>query len=332
MAALLALVTIALYWPATGYDFVNYDDPDFVTANPHVQSGLSWEGVRWAFGNTQQAVYWAPVTWLSHMLVCQVFGLHPWGHHLVNVLLHATNTALLFLLLRRITGATWRCLVVAALFGLHPLRVESVAWVTERKDVLSGLFFFLTLWSYVRYAEGRMQNAECRTQNPEVPSPASRITHHVSGFRFQVSGFYLLSLLFFALGLLSKPMLVTLPCVLLLLDYWPLQRFDYCRARSLVMEKIPFFALALAASLVTFMVQSHGGAVMGGGSSGSARAPETPSSGTAGTWRRCSGRLTWRCSIRTPDIGRWGRCCWRVVCSWAFRCCCLRSDGNTRSC
>jgi Flp pilus assembly protein TadD len=254
---MLVLATIALYWPATGYDFVNYDDPEFLTANPHVQGGLSWEGVKWAFGNTEQAVYWAPLMWLSHMLVCQFFGLNAWWHHLINVLLHATNTALVFLLLRRMTGATWRCLVVAALFGLHPLRVESVAWVTERKDVLSALFWLLALWAYSRYAEGRMQNAECRTQNAAVRSPASRFTFHVSRY-------YLLSLIFFALGLMSKPMVVTLPCVLLLLDYWPLERFNHSRARTLVMEKIPFFALALAASVVTFMVQSHGGAVAGG--------------------------------------------------------------------
>jgi tetratricopeptide (TPR) repeat protein len=254
---MLVLATIALYWPATGYDFVNYDDPEFLTANPHVQGGLSWEGVKWAFGNTEQAVYWAPLMWLSHMLVCQFFGLNAWWHHLINVLLHATNTALVFLLLRRMTGATWRCLVVAALFGLHPLRVESVAWVTERKDVLSALFWLLALWAYSRYAEGRMQNAECRTQNAAVRSPASRFTFHVSRY-------YFLSLIYFALGLMSKPMVVTLPCVLLLLDYWPLERFNHSRARTLVMEKIPFFALALAASVVTFMVQSHGGAVAGG--------------------------------------------------------------------
>jgi tetratricopeptide (TPR) repeat protein len=273
MAAMLALVTIALYWPATGYDFVNYDDPDFVTANPHVQGGLSWEGVRWAFGNTEQAVYWAPLMWLSHMLVCQVFGLNAWGHHLINVLLHAANTALVFLLLRRITGATWRCLAVAALFGLHPLRVESVVWVTERKDVLSALFFFLTLWAYSRYAEVQrpkpeVQSPKSKVQSPGAASnntpPPSRITHHASHITFHVSRFYLLSLFCFALGLMSKPMVVTLPCVLLLLDYWPLQRFNHSRVQRLVMEKIPFFALALAASVATFMVQSHGGAVAGG--------------------------------------------------------------------
>ena len=132
LAGLLALVTMATYWPATSYDFVNYDDPEFVTANPHVQGGLNWEGVKWAFGNTEQAAYWAPLMWLSHMLACQFFGLNAWGHHLINVLLHATNTALVFLVFRRMTRATWRSLLVAALFAIHPLRVESVAWVTER--------------------------------------------------------------------------------------------------------------------------------------------------------------------------------------------------------
>ena len=165
MAASLVLVTIGLYWPATQCDFVNYDDPDFVTANLHVQGGLNWEGVKWAFCNTEQAAYWAPLMWLSHMLVCQFFGLNAWGHHLINVLLHATNTALVFVVLRRMTRATWRSLMVAALFGLHPLRVESVAWVTERKDVLSTLFFLLTLWAYVHYAE--VQSLKSKVQSPK---------------------------------------------------------------------------------------------------------------------------------------------------------------------
>ena len=252
VAVMLVLVTIALYWPATSCDFVSYDDPEFVTANPQVQGGLNWEGVKWAFGSTEQAAYWAPLMWLSHMLACQVFGLDAWGHHLINVLVHATNTALVFLVLRRVTGATWRSLMVAALFGLHPLRVESVAWVTERKDVLSTLFGMLALWAYVRYAEGRRKKAEGRRQNGE-----SRLTPHASPY-------YLLSLFFFALGLMSKPMLVTWPYVMLLLDYWPLERFKQSRARQLVMEKTPFLALAVVASVVTFVVQHHGGAVAGG--------------------------------------------------------------------
>ena len=153
MAVLLVLVTIALYWPATRCDFINYDDPDYVTANPHVQGGLNWEGVKWAFSNTEQASYWAPLMWLSHMLACQFFGLNAWGHHLINVLLHAANTALVFLVFQRMTRATWRSLILAAWFGWHPLRVESVAWVTERKDVLSALFWMLTLFAYAKYVE-----------------------------------------------------------------------------------------------------------------------------------------------------------------------------------
>ena len=153
LAVLLVLVTMALYWPATRCDFVNYDDQDFVTENPHVQSGLNWEGVKWAFRNTEQALYWAPLMWLSHMLAWQCFGRNAWGHHLINVLLHATNTALVFLVFRRLTGATWRSLMVAALFGLHPLRVESVVWVTERKDVLSMLFWILAMAAYAKYVE-----------------------------------------------------------------------------------------------------------------------------------------------------------------------------------
>jgi tetratricopeptide (TPR) repeat protein len=251
LAAMLALVTIALFWPATSYDFVNYDDPEFLTANPHVQGGLSWEGVKWAFRNTEQADYWAPLMWLSHMLACQCFGLNAWGHHLINVLLHATNTVLVFIVFQRITRASGRSLVLAALFAWHPLRVESVAWVTERKDVLSMLFWMLALWAYSRYAEGQMQNAERKAQNAEIRFP---IPHHVSRY-------YLLALGSFALGLMSKPMLVTLPCVLLLLDYWPLERFKRERTGRLVAEKVPFFVLAAAVSVVTFAVQNHGGAL-----------------------------------------------------------------------
>ncbi len=238
----LALVTVAIYWPATGCDFINFDDPDYVTENPHVQGGLTWEGVKWAFGNTQQAAYWAPLVWLSHELGCQCFGLNPWGHHLINVLLHAANTVLVFLVFQRMTGATWRSLALAALFGWHPLRVESVAWVTERKDVLSTLFWMLTLWAYVRYVEA-------------IRSGDSK---------FKV--WYGAALGMFVCGLMSKAMLVTLPFVLLLLDYWPLKRISDLRfaisdLKPLLLEKIPFFILALGASAVTFVVQKQGGAV-----------------------------------------------------------------------
>src|ERR1035441_8737985 len=154
IAGLLALVTMALYWPVTGYDFVNYDDRDFVTSNVHLQGGLNWEAVKWAF-QPNQIDYWHPLTWLSLMLDASLFGQKAAGFHFTNVALHAANGALLFFLLRMLTGAYWRSAVVAALFALHPLRVESVAWVTERKDVLSGCFGLLSLIAYVRYAKGR---------------------------------------------------------------------------------------------------------------------------------------------------------------------------------
>ena len=193
------------------HDFVNYDDNLYVTENAHVQNGLTLESVKWAFSNPV-AANWHPLTMLSHMLDCQLFGLKPWGHHLTSVLLHAVNTVLVFLLLRRLTGATVAELLVAALFGLHPLHVESVAWVAERKDVLSTFFGLLTLLFYARYArKGDGREAEegierCR---------GSKLRTFDSGLR--------LALLFFALGLMSKPMLVTVPFVMLLLDYWPLQ-------------------------------------------------------------------------------------------------------------
>ncbi len=237
VAALLVLVTIALYWPAMRCDFINLDDLAYVTENPHVQGGLNWEGVKWAFGNTEQAASWAPLMWLSHMLAWQLFGPNAWGHHLINVLLHAANTALVFLVFRRMTGAAWRSLILAALFGWHPLRVESVVWITERKDVLSTLFWMLTLWAYVKYVEaGKAQNSRS-------------------------SIWYGTALAMFVLGLMSKAMLVTEPCVLLLLDYWPLERFKPSSAQRLVREKIPFFVLAALASVVTFVAQQHGGAV-----------------------------------------------------------------------
>jgi protein O-mannosyl-transferase len=162
MAILLVLVIITLYWPATSHDFVNYDDDMYVKDNTHVTSGLTLENARWAF-RSDYAGNWHPVTWLSHMLDCQMFGLNPWGHHLTSVLLHALNAGLVFVWLRLMTGATWRSLLVAALFALHPLRVESVAWVSERKDVLSGFFGLLALMAYVRYAKCQTQKAEGRT-------------------------------------------------------------------------------------------------------------------------------------------------------------------------
>ena len=227
MAALLVLGTTALYWPATRCDFVILDDGINVSGNVHVQKGLTWEGIKWSLFNPVNNG-WLPVTVWSHMLACQVFGLNPWGHHLTNVLLHALNAALVFAWLRQMTGATWRSLLVAALFAVHPLRVEPVAWVTERRELLCACFGLLALMAYFRYAQGRMQNAECRMQNPATPNPqpATRNTFHVSRFTFHARTFYLLSLFLLALGLMSKPTLVTWPFVMLLLDYWPLRRMQ----------------------------------------------------------------------------------------------------------
>src|SRR6266850_422922 len=277
LCLLLALVTFAVYAPALRNDFVNYDDSDYVTANPHVQTGLKWENIQWAF-TTGHASNWHPITWLSHMLDCQLFGQQPALHHLVSVLFHIANAVLLFLLLQRMTAAVWRSVVVAGLFSLHPLHVESVAWASERKDVLSALFFLLTLIAYTRYAS-RIQSS--------IRYPASSITRHPtrSTQHAHPAFYYILALFLFALGLMSKPMLVTVPFVLLLLDFWPLQRIRFFRASiqqsnnpssaapplhhsftpilPLIFEKLPFFALTLLSSAVTYFAQHSGGAVSG---------------------------------------------------------------------
>jgi tetratricopeptide (TPR) repeat protein len=254
----IAVVTLAIYWPLTSHPFINFDDDEYIVGNPHVTSGLSWTNVVWAF-QSGEAANWHPLTWISHMMDCDLYGLNPGGHHLTNLLFHIANTLLLFLLLKEMTGALWRSACVAALFAWHPLHVESVAWASERKDVLSAFFWMLTLLAYARFAD-----------LSKVQSPKSKI-------------FYVLALLLFACGLMSKPMVVTLPFVLLLLDFWPLNRlrlpdfgagsnFEKCPAQNtaakswmraaifLVAEKIPFFALAATASAVTFLVQKTAGA------------------------------------------------------------------------
>jgi Flp pilus assembly protein TadD len=240
LAALLGLATLALYWPALQNGFVNYDDDRYVTANSRVQAGLSVSNLGWAF-ITPVAGNWHPLTVLSHMLVCQLGGLNPWPHHLVNVLLHAANAVLVFVLLRQLTGSRRRSFVVAALFAVHPLRVESVAWVAERKDVLSGFFGLLALILYARHARRR-----------DVPPGAGALIR---------SGAYWLALVFFVLGLMSKPMLVTWPFVLLLLDYWPLGRISSRSLPFLMAEKIPFLVLSAAVSVITFQVQRQDSAV-----------------------------------------------------------------------
>jgi len=251
----LGLITLAVFWPSLTHDFLGYDDQAYVTENPHVRGGLTWPGVVWAF-RSFEVTNWHPLTWLSHMLDCQLYGLKAAGHHLTNLLLHIASTLLLFLVLNRMTGALWRSACVAALFAWHPLHVESVAWVAERKDVLSVFFFMLTLWAYGRYAEVRSPKSEIRSQEP---TPGS--TPHVSRFTFHAlryspsSFYYLLAVVFFALGLMSKPMVVTLPFVLLLLDYWPLGRLQPSTLRRLLLEKLPFLALSAIGCVLTLSAQ-----------------------------------------------------------------------------
>jgi tetratricopeptide (TPR) repeat protein len=220
--------TMLLYWRATRNWFISFDDQYYVYMNPHVQAGLTRATVVWAF-TTFHAANWHPLTWLSHALDCQLFGLCPGGHHLTSILIHATNAVLLFLTLRISTGRAWPSALAAALFAWHPLRVESVAWVAERKDVLCGFFFLVALLLY----------------SSDVASPRwwKRVV----------------ILAAFVCGLMSKPMIVTLPLVLLLWDYWPLRRRE--PLRRLILEKLPFFVLAAAFGVVTVIAQRAGGAV-----------------------------------------------------------------------
>ena len=263
---LLAAFTLAVYWPVLRCDFISIDDDVYVTGNRHVLPGLSWGSVDWAFSNLT-AGFWQPLTWLSHMLDCQLYGLHAWGHHLTNLLLHTGSTVLLFLTLRRMTGALWRSAMVAALFALHPLHVEPVAWVAERKEVLSAFFGFLSLLFYVRYVQ-RQTKVESRKSRANEPQPA--LDSRPSTLD------YALALFFFALGLMSKPMLVTLPFVMLLLDYWPLGRIPNSELRisnsefgsrkfviwlRLVVEKIPFLLLGLIAGVLTIHAEDKLGAL-----------------------------------------------------------------------
>jgi hypothetical protein len=259
MSLALVLVSVALYWPARHYEFVEFDDPDYVFENQTVRSGISWYGLAWSVVDAH-ASNWHPVTWISHMLDCQLFGLQAGAHHLVNVLLHGVNGALLFLLLRAMTGAFWRSALVAALFAWHPLRVESVAWISERKDVLSGFFFMLTLSCYAKYASYKMQPQDA-SQCSDGASHDSEAQHSESGGEKHSARWYSLALSFFALGLLSKPMLVSVPFLLLILDYWPLARVPWASGarlrlpRALLLEKLPFVVLAIAMVLITVFAQ-----------------------------------------------------------------------------
>ncbi|MCG6551907.1 MAG: tetratricopeptide repeat protein [Candidatus Magnetominusculus sp. LBB02] len=223
----LALAVVLVYLPVRNYDFIRYDDEKYVTENPQVLRGLTADGVLWAFKTTEIG-FWQPLPWLSHMVDVEAFGLKAGAHHMVNVLFHAVNAVLLFLALSALTLPVWRSAFVAALFAFHPMHVESVAWIAERKDVLSGFFWALALWTYAGYVRS--------------PRP----------------GRYMALMCCFILGLMSKPMVVTLPVVLLLLDYWPLGRFSDRGLRALVLEKLPMFIVGAASGLVTFFTETAG--------------------------------------------------------------------------
>jgi protein O-mannosyl-transferase len=242
MVGILVLVVLA-YYPVFSSDFLNYDDPSYVTSNEYVKAGITANSVKWAF-TTFYFYNWHPLTWLSHMLDVQFFGLDPMWHHLTSLLFHVVNTLLLFLLFKKMTGAPWKSLCLAALFALHPLHVESVAWVADRKDVLSTFFWFLTMLVYLGYARR--------------PSAVT----------------YALCVLSFIFGLMAKPMVVTLPLILLLMDYWPLGRLHQGNGVNgvspkmslsyLVLEKIPLALLSLASVVVTYSAQEKGGALRAG--------------------------------------------------------------------
>ena len=277
----LGAVTAGVYWPVSHYELINLDDPEYILSNPQIRDGLTLPAVKWAL-TTGYTGNWHPLTWLSFLLDVQINGFSPGGMHLTNVALHIANSLLLFLLFRRMTGSFWRSAFISALFALHPLHVESVAWVTERKDVLSTFFGLLSLWAYVRYVE----NAECRMPK-EIRNPKSgpgSVTIHRSLFSAHRSGFYWLAFLSFAFSLMSKAMLVTLPFLLLLLDFWPLRRMTTWESTAqratpkrqpppplprhskllisrLLLEKLPFLVLALAFSVITFLAQKAGGAI-----------------------------------------------------------------------
>src|SRR5436305_13623 len=223
----LALVTVLLFGRTLFYPFINFDDPAYILERPEITRGMTLGGIGWSLSHVHGG-NWHPLTSISHMLACQWFDGHAGAHHFVNVLLHALTASTLFLVLRRMTGALWRSAFVAALFAIYPLRVESVAWIAERKDVLSAVFFFLTLIAYSHY----------------VVAPSFRR--------------YVTMSILFALGLMSKPMLVTTPVILLLVDYWPFKRFTDAKSfRRLAIEKIPLFGLSLVCSVITLSLQLH---------------------------------------------------------------------------
>jgi tetratricopeptide (TPR) repeat protein len=303
----LAVATLGAYWPVFHCGYLNFDDPDYVTENLAIRRGLTSNAMAWAF-STGHAANWHPLTWLSHAADCQLFGLNPVGHHATNLLFHIANSLLVLLLLKKMTGALWRSAFVAALFALHPLHVESVAWISERKDVLSTFFGLLALWAYAAYAgQSQVQSPKSKVQGPEsvVRDPWSVVCGPSSIF-------YLLSLALFSCSLMSKPMLVTLPFLLLLLDYWPLRRWPVASGEwrvagrnpdvqrsmfnvrcssfaRLLFEKLPFLLLSAASSFATYLVQKHAGAISDG-----SVAPFSSRLGNAIVgWMRYLGKAAW---------------------------------------
>ena len=293
---LLALLVIATYLPVRNHDFVNYDDPDYVTNNAHVQQGITKQSVGWAFENLHgEKTYWHPLTWLSHMLDVEMFGLKPGGHHLMSVFWHMLNVLLLFWLMLRLTGKPWRSAIVAALFAVHPLQVDTVAWITERKNLLSTFFLFLTTLAYVRYAA-----------RPSIGRNA-------------------MVFVLFALGLMTKPAIVTLPCLLLVLDYWPLRRVrqatvpegdatatsPYVSAswKQLVIEKLPLFALSAASSFLTLAGHAGLGMVQDGAQLSVIYRIEN----AIVSYVRYIGKTIWPSdlSVLYPHPGAWPR--WQVI-------------------
>ncbi len=246
VSALLFVLVMVTFYSTVYNGFVAFDDNEYVYENPHVKGGLSWEGLRWAFTTLDVGGLWHPLTWISLMLDCQLFGLRPGGHHLTGLLLHGINTVLLFLVLRRLTGTIWRCAMVAALFAFHPLHVETVAWIADRKDTLSAAFWMLSMLVYTRYA----RNAAA---------------HPASSLGFLGYRFYWLAIILFTCGLMSKPTVMVLPAILLLLDWWPLQRVKSERGsrimsiRLLFYEKIPFIALGIVCAIIGVFGQNKGG-------------------------------------------------------------------------
>jgi protein O-mannosyl-transferase len=247
LSLILSAVTLLVYQPVKNFEFINYDDDEYVTENYIVQSGLNWKNVKWALGTTAVS-NWHPLTWISHMLDCHLYGLDASKHHWMNLMWHIVNVLLLFYVLDLMTKRLWPSAIIAALFALHPLNIQSVAWIAERKNLLSTTFWFLGMWAYIRYVQSSSN---------------------------QKALWYLFTTAFLILGLMAKPMVVTLPCVFLLLDYWPLGRLwnennveeptsDNIEKRlfKLVLEKFPMFILVAASSVVTYIIQNQGGALL----------------------------------------------------------------------